>query len=644
MYHNALTVLLVDDDEDDFLIVRDLLADRARTRVRLERAATYAEGLAALARRAHDAYLIDYHLGAHSGIDLVRAAIAAGCEAPLILLTGHDQDDVDLLALAAGATDYLVKGELTASLLERSLRYSLERASSLAALKSSSERYRLVAETATDAIVTMDDAWTITFASEAAEQIFGYRPEELVGHPLELLAPDGLRRSWRPDGLLPGAGPARIGPTEQLARHRSGRTLPVEISVGGAVEAGRAFYTAIIRDVSERHRLEEQLRQAQKMEAIGRLAGGVAHDFNNVLTAIAGYGELLVADLQAGVAPEPADVEQILGAARRAARLTQQLLAFSRKQVLQPEVVSLNAIVAEIEPMLRRLIGEDILLLTDLARDGCQVEVDPGQMQQVILNLAVNARDAMPGGGTLRIATHTWGGPAAPRVALIVSDTGEGMDEETRSHLFEPFFTTKERGKGTGLGLSTVYGIVAQSGGEILVDSLAGGGTTFTVLMPCAGGAPPAPQPAEHADASRGSELVLLVEDDPAVRGLLETVLSGEGYTVISAASGPQALAAAAELAGGPDLLITDVIMPGMSGADLVRQMTLRHPGLRVLFISGYTDDAISAHGVLAPGVAFLQKPFHPADLARKLRAVLDAPAAGATLPAGPGPGWYGSS
>jgi len=398
------------------------------------------------------------------------------------------------------------------------------------------------------------------------------------------------------------------------------------------------------RDVTDRKRaeaalraLEEQQRQAQKMEAIGRLASGVAHDFNNLLTAILGSTDLLLEELPADHSGR-LEAEETRKAALRAADLTRQLLAFSRQQVLAPQVLDINDVVTNVDTMLRRVIGEHVEVRTVQAPDLGAVRADPGQLEQVLLNLAVNARDAMPRGGRLTIETanadlddtyaaqHAAVAPGR-YVMFAVSDTGTGMDAETQTRLFEPFFTTKEKGKGTGLGLATVYGIVKQSGGHIWVYSEPGQGTTMKVYLPRVEEAiEPITAPARPSGPLRGSETILIVEDQDEVRNLTRRLLEARGYRVLVAASGADALRIADQEAGRIDLLLTDVIMPGMSGREVALLLGPAHPHMRVLFVSGYTDDSIVHHGVLDPGVAFLQKPFTSQTLAQKVREVLDAP------------------
>jgi PAS domain S-box-containing protein len=400
---------------------------------------------------------------------------------------------------------------------------------------------------------------------------------------------------------------------------------------------------ALQREIEERQRaeralarLEEERRQSQRLEAIGRLAGGVAHDFNNVLCVVLGYCDSIGGQLIAND-PLRKEVDEIRRAAERAGDLTRQLLAFSRRQVLHPRVVDLNVAVGEMQGMLQRLVGEDIALNIRTAASPAYIKADPSQIEQVIMNLVVNARDAMPTGGQLTIeidpveldasfvATHL-GSQRGPHVRLAVSDTGEGMVPETLAHLFEPFYTTKETGKGTGLGLSTVFGIVKQSEGSIFVYSEPGQGTTFKLYFPATGEAPVAAEDLAGPSVLRGSETILLVEDEPQLRTLAASILGRQGYNVLTCAGAAEALARA-EARGEIDLLLTDVVMPEMSGRTLSEQIRSRRPGIRVLFMSGYADEAVLRHGVLESSMEFLQKPFTAAGLARRVRAALDAPA-----------------
>ncbi len=498
----------------------------------------------------------------------------------------------------------------------------------------SAQLHRTLMEKANDAIWIADDRGIILEVNHQMELMLGRPAAEIEGHRIfefvvpshveaaaQLLARMRLEGGMRSDALI-------------LSR-ADGKTVQVDISISIVDVGGQALRFAIFRDITQQRELEEKYRQAQKMEAIGRLAGGIAHDFNNLLTAILGYSHVVVDQLGEGH-PLSADVEQIRKAGERAAALTRQLLVFSRKQVLLPAVVDLNAVVTDIDKMLRRVIGEDIELRLVLDGDLGQVMIDPTQVEQVIMNLCVNARDAMPAGGTLTLETgnvdldesyaktHV-GVQPGPYVMLAVSDTGIGMDAETKSHLFEPFFTTKPRGKGTGLGLSTVYGIVRQSGGHSWVYSELNRGTTFKIYLPRLEKSGEA-HLVEHQKAATdhgGTETILLVEDDDTIRHMVSSILAKHGYKVIEAPTPHAAIAAAAQHIDGIDLLVTDVVLPGMSGPELVARMAKVHAGLKVLYMSGYTDDAVMQHGLLEAGTAFLQKPFTPDGFLRKVRAVL---------------------
>jgi signal transduction histidine kinase len=419
-------------------------------------------------------------------------------------------------------------------------------------------------------------------------------------------------------------------------RVKSGRLIDVEVTSHALTFEGRQAELVVAQDVSERKLLEAQLRQVQKMEAVGQLAGGVAHDFNNLLTAILGYSNLLLEESDTDASARR-DIDEIRKAAESATSLTSQLLAFSRRQILEPQILDLTEVVARMDSLLKRLISENVRLVSRLSPSLHRVSADRGQIEQIILNLALNARDAMPTGGRLTIETanveldETYitehpGASTGKHAMLAVSDTGIGMDPLTQARVFEPFFTTKPRGKGTGLGLATVYGIVKQSGGSIWVYSEPRHGTTFKIYLPAA---PDQSAPAvvtARPTTVDGTETILLTEDQPEVRSIARAILTRHGYTVLSASSGAEALRILAEYRDPIDLLLTDVVMPSMSGPDLTRHVQSTYPEIAVLFMSGYTDDTIVRHGVLETGVAFIQKPFTPAGLLRKVRDVLDTP------------------
>jgi PAS domain S-box-containing protein len=507
-------------------------------------------------------------------------------------------------------------------------------------LASSEQRFRDLVEDI-DAIVWEADAttWQFLYVSPKAEAILGYPSSQWFAEPdfwANHLYPDD--REQAVELCRRAVMHCQDHEFEYRIRAADGRVVWIRDHVHVVSDSqGRATrLRGLMVDITEHKNLEAQLHQAQKMEAIGRMAGGVAHDFNNLLTAITGYCELLLSDMDAQDLRR-SDVEEIKKAADRAAALTRQLLAFSRRQLLAPQVLDLNVVMANMDKMLRRMIGEDIDLVTLLDPALGRVKADPGQIEQVLMNLAINARDAMPQGGKLTIETanvdldetyarrHIAVSPG-PYVMLAVSDTGHGMDEETKSHIFEPFFTTKEPGKGTGLGLSTVYGIVKQSGGDIYVYSEPGHGTTFKIYLPRVDASAEASAAAQAAsNPVSGSETILLVEDDEGVQELIRRILERNGYTVLAARRGDEAVQIAEQHAAPIDLLVTDVVMPEMSGRELVKRLMALRPTVKVLYISGYADSAIVRHGVLEADATFLQKPFTPDELARKVRAALEA-------------------
>ena len=448
--------------------------------------------------------------------------------------------------------------------------------------------------------------------NQAAAELLGVSRQDALGLRLDDLLPDEPVAEMWPRFLEHGTADAEV-----TMRRPGGGTRQIEFVATANVRPGR--HISVVRDLSHQKGLEEQLRQAQKMEAVGRLAGGIAHDFNNLLTAISGYSEFLIAGLEDERQRRHAD--EIRKAAARAASLTGQLLAFSRRQVLQPRVLDLNAVVSDMDMMLRRLIGEDVELIALLDTDLGAVLADPTQIEQVIVNLAVNARDAMPHGGSLTIETANVGGDDGAAVELRISDTGIGMTDAERAQLFDPFFTTKQGG--TGLGLATVYGVVEQSGGTIEVDSASGMGASFRICLPRASTPVEQSTPTRIRSApERGTETILLVEDETVVRQLVAEILQTSGYAVLQAGDGPSALELLRRHSDPIDLLLTDVVMPGMSGPDVAAAVASLRPGTNVLYMSGYTDSAIVHHGVLEPGIAFLQKPFSADDLTRKVRSL----------------------
>lgn len=504
------------------------------------------------------------------------------------------------------------------------------------ALRRSEERFRTLVEKSSDAISLVDGSGKVLYSSHAISPIFGYSLEERMGKSVfEFIHPEESAQVLHTFKKLL-AQPYGSASIELRYRHKDGSWRWIEALGTNLLEDPSVQAVAInYRDITERRQLMEQLFLAQKMEAVGRLAGGVAHDFNNLLTAILGYSDMVLEKLPRGSVLSRYTSE-IKRAGERAASLTRQLLAFSRLQVMSPRVLDLNVVIEEMSRMLRRVIGEDVTLTTSPGAGLERVKVDPSQVEQVILNLAVNARDAMPEGGELRIRTSNARFAedfiaegvrvqAGSYVALEVTDTGCGMDSETSARVFEPFFTTKEKGKGTGLGLSTVYGIVKQSGGYIWVSSEPQKGTTFKIYLP---GVEEAAAPAKAADApvqiDRGSETILLVEDETNVRELLCGMLRSKGYEVLEAARGEEALALGKNHSQPIHLIVTDMVMPQMNGRELARRLCALHPESNVLYMTGYAGNKIGAIDVLENDVAFIHKPFSAEALSQKVRSILD--------------------
>lgn len=645
MERPPIHVLLVDDDEDDYILTRDLLSRPGLTaRYQLTWISHYEEARAALASGRFDLCLLDYRLGVHTGLDLLQETRDLPHRPPMIVLTGQGDRAVDLAAMEAGAAEYLLKSELTAEGLDRVLRYALERRRAEERLRRERDLISRIMETSPVGIVVADREGVITFANQRAEQIVG---------PL-LSRSDSPRRRlwlWPLQPLENGAAPAPVPwqtvldggqPLHDLRQLWDDGSRRVALSINAAPlrdASGRIDGLVVtLDDITGRLELEERLRQSQKMECVGQLAAGVAHDINNVLTVIQGHADLLREALPEQ-SPQARSIRQICAAAERAARFVRQLLLFSRKQVVQVKRLDLNQVLHNLAQMLARLLGEDVHLELDCAPDLPTVEADLGMIEQVVMNLAVNARDAMPQGGRLRLATTTLevsepeatrrGAPRPGRyVCLEVTDTGCGMDPATLARIFEPFFSTKETGKGTGLGLATVYGIVKQHQGWIEVASKPGAGTTFRVYLPAAAGPASGPDDTafETRPRSHQRETILVVEDEPDLRELVCELLSACHYHVESAAHGLEALTVWERLEGRVDLLLTDVVMPqGLNGRELARRLRQRKPDLRVIYTSGYTGTLAGRHLRLEDGW-FLPKPYRPAVLARVVRACLDSP------------------
>ena len=804
MKNETIKVLLIDDDEDDYILTRELLSEVKFGTYELDWAPSYEKGLEVMAHREHHVCLVDYRLGDRSGVQLIREAWEARLTTPMILLTGQGDHEVDVQAMQAGATDYLIKDKTPAALLERTIRYAVElntercraedalaayaqkqevvaeigclalaggelddlfaesvsliartlgveyckvlellpdgdslilragvgwnkeyplgqvkvsagkesqagftllsdepvvvedlrtelrfngahllhehgvaggmsviirgrerpygvlsahttsvrrfttddvnflravatvlaeaigRKHAEESLRQSESQFRALFENALDAVLIANDLGAYVDANPAACDLLGVSYNEVIGRTISDFTEEDYKaetsRTW--EQFLKES--TMIGVFR--LRRPDGKVVSADFSATANFLPGR--HLLMLRDVTERLELEEQLRQSQKLESVGMLAGGIAHDFNNLLTVITGYSELTLNHLNKSD-PLTLNVEEIKKAADRATSLTRQLLAFSRKQVLQPKVLDLNSVIVNIEKMIGRLVGEDMELNTSPGVGLGKVRADPGQIEQVILNLVVNARDAMPKGGKITLETaniyldeayalrHVAVQPGW-YVMLAVTDTGLGIDAESQKHIFEPFFTTKEQSKGTGLGLSTVYGIVKQSGGNIWVYSEVGVGTTFKIYLPLVDEQVTEPDAyAALPQSTRATETILLAEDEKMVRNLVAESLKLHGFTVLKAANAEEALLIGERHEGPIHLLLTDVVMPRMSGKELADQLLRLRPDARVLYMSGYTDQAIVHHGILDEDIAFIGKPFTPDALVLKVVEVI---------------------
>ena len=646
MARRSLSALLIEDNPNDVeLLVAEL--ERSGYDLRFEHVDSVERLRNALAEGGWEIVLSDYNVPGFDFHGGLAVTVEYGHDVPFIVVSGTIREEAVAAAIRAGARDCVLKSNLTrlGFVVARELKEVASRRAhreTEEALRRSEERFRLLAENSNDVILLHDLEGRIVYVSPSVERVFGYPPEELVGLGMDkFVHPDDLLRVLATiAGIVAGSQTSVI---TTLVRHRQGSWIPVE-SVSSAIRGDGGeieMILANLRDISERklaeaarELLEEELRQAQKMEAVGQLAGGIAHDFNNLLMVIRGYTDLLLSRL-GREAEGSGELAEIGRAAERAMQLTGQLLAYSRKQVLEPRVLDLNRVVTETQAMLGRLIGEHIEFSTALAEDLGSISADAGQIEQIIMNLVVNARDAMPEGGTLLLETgnatfadgSTNGRPdtiPGDYVLFAVTDSGQGMDAATVGRVFEPFYTTKARGEGTGLGLATVYGIVTQSGGHIEVESEPGLGTSFRLYFP---------QVAEEAEAVSpkppderpliGTETILLVEDEETLRRVGRQMLEMYGYTVLLAENGAAGLELAQNHPDPIQLLMTDILMPKMGGIELAERLSTLRPELKVLYTSGYNDTGDNLQRIA--GARYLQKPYAMEELARTLRELLDS-------------------
>lgn len=633
-----MRLLVVGEQPADFEYLRDLLVSAAEEHLLLHHASSPQEALEFIKQGSFDLLLCGYHAGSAAGLDFLHQVHRIWPAAPVIFLSDHMSQAAVCQAIEAAACACIQRSNKKTSSIVRAVGCAIEMYGKERQRQRAENMLRKLwsaVEQSAELISITDRAGTVEYVNPAFETLTGYSRTELIGQTLRLLnSPEEPaathEQMW--ETLLTGGIYRGIVTHEK----KNGETFVVEKTITPVRDARGVVtnYVSCDRDITERRRLELQLQQAHKMDAIGRLAGGIAHDFNNLLMIVSAYAELML-DHFTSEHPLRRNVQQILTASRRAADLTRQLLAFSRKQMQALQVLDLNWVIQEVSKMLPRLIGEDIEFIFVPGEKLDKVKADPVQIEQVVMNLAANARDAMPKGGRLIIETakvcldeayvqrHTMV-PPGDYVVVSVTDSGQGIAPEHLGHIFEPFYTTKEEGKGTGLGLATVYGIVKQSGGFIWVYSEPGLGTTFKIYLPRAEQQSLVPSQTLHLEEpSQGTETVLLVEDEDAVRQSTCEFLVLNGYTVLEARNGEEALRVAQECNKTIDLMVTDVVMPLMGGAQVANRLTATRPGMKVLFVSGYAESTVLRQGAIDLVGHFLQKPFTLKMLARKIREVL---------------------
>jgi len=640
-----IRILYVDDYPLDRELVRDAL-EKEHGGFRISEAESRIEFDAMLVAEDYDLVLSDFNILGFEGLQVLEAVRARAPHVPVVIVTGTGSEEVAVEAMKQGAADYVIKTvkhiqrlpqTIHAVLDKKHLHIEYEQAR--AALEAEHNLLRVLIDSIPDLIYVKDATSRYVLANAALARFLGVAaPEEMVGKAdIDYLPYEVAAQHYADEQAILQSGEPLIN-REEMVLNQAGNTrwllttkMPLrnrEGQITGLIGLGR--------DITDYKHIEAQLLQSQKMESVGRLASGIAHDFNNLLTVLTGYAELALDALPPNE-PSRADLIEIRTVSKRAAGLTHQLLAFASKQIIEPRVLNLNDLLLEIDQLLRPLVSEDIERVMQLSPDLWGIQADAVQIEQVVVNMAINARDAMPNGGKLVIETanikldHAYtrgqtGVITGDYVLLTISDTGTGMDAAVQAHLFEPFFTTKAQGRGTGLGLATSYGIIGQHGGHIRFQSETGHGTTFNIYLPRAEATADSPAPTTTApEVSTGTETILLVEDEPAVRALAARVLRAQGYHVLEAADGVEALRVAKEFMGPTiHLLLTDVVMPQMGGRALAERLEALLPGIKTLFISGYTGGAITHRSEMEPRIDLLQKPFSPMALAQKVRAVLN--------------------
>jgi PAS domain S-box-containing protein len=697
LFGDTAATLIVDDDVHIGEVLKRLLT---REGYRCTLASSAREARRCLADGQFALALVDVMMPGETGLELVTSMLADHPDLAVVMVTGVDDPRIADLALQSGVYGYVVKPfrinqvlitvanagqrrclEIQRTVYEHRLEQRVREQGAdldaallglkavgqeqVAAAPQPESKFRDMFETAPDAVVGVGADGRIEVANAQAERLFGYDRQELLGAAVELLVPEAARgvHPTRRAGYLVDPTPRYMGSGTQLTgRRKDGSEFPVEISLSALETEAGTLVSAAVRDVTERieaqsqrdrltaqperERLESQLHQSQRLESLGQLAGGVAHDFNNLLGVIINYASFIGEEVAAAIDTDKRrdwvavqrDVEQIQSAADRAAQLTHQLLAFARREVTRPEVLSINDVVHDVERLLRRIIGEHVELDTSLLANLWPVLADKGQIEQVLVNLSINARDAMPGGGWLSIETenvtvdevYAAGNPGAQlgrRVQLRVSDTGTGMDPDVLRRAFEPFFTTKPKGEGSGLGLATAYGIITQSGGTLHIYSEPGLGTTLSALFPVADEMSRAAEQVGELTAAGGGETILVVEDEEGMRDVVQRILVRRGYQVLTAPNGTAAVALVGQRDGPIDLLVTDVVMPQMLGNEVAEHILALRPEVRVLYMSGYALPVLGAQGRLKGGVALVEKPFSQQTLLTRVREVLDGAA-----------------